>query len=68
MEWDANLYQNNHDFVAEYGKGLLEFIPNNPNLRILDLGCGTGTLTEQLTTISNSVLGVDGSPIMIKKS
>ena len=23
-EWNASLYDNKHDFVAEYGKGLLE--------------------------------------------
>jgi len=68
MEWDTNLYQNKHDFVAEYGKGLLEFVPENPELKILDLGCGTGTLTEQLTIKSNYVIGVDGSPAMIKKA
>ena len=26
-EWNAALYDNKHDFVAEYGKGLLEFVP-----------------------------------------
>lgn len=25
-EWNAVLYDNKHDFVAEYGKGLLEFV------------------------------------------
>ena len=29
MEWNQILYDNKHDFVAEYGKGLLEFIPRN---------------------------------------
>ena len=30
-EWNAALYDNKHDFVAEYGKGLLEFVPENNN-------------------------------------
>ena len=30
-EWNATLYDNKHDFVAEYGKGLLEYIPQNKN-------------------------------------
>ena len=42
-EWNATLYDNKHDFVAEYGKGLLEYIPQNKNQCILDLGCGIGT-------------------------
>ncbi len=28
-EWNAVLYDSKHDFVAEYGKGLLEFVPEN---------------------------------------
>lgn len=28
-EWNAIMYDNKHDFVAEYGKGLLEYIPQN---------------------------------------
>ena len=36
MKWDSKLYDDRHNFVAEYGKGLLEYIPNSPNLHILD--------------------------------
>lgn len=42
MKWNSILYDNKHDFVAEYGNGLLEFIPDNAEQIILDLGCGTG--------------------------
>ena len=42
MKWNSKLYNNNHDFVAEYGKGLLEFVPEDKTQKILDLGCGTG--------------------------
>ena len=45
MEWNSTLYDKKHDFVAEYGKGLLEFVPQNTKQSILDLGCGTGALT-----------------------
>ena len=65
MRWDARLYDNKHDFVAEYGKGLLEFIPNNPKQTILDLGCGTGKLTAQLMDLGGKVIGVDSSQSMI---
>lgn len=37
-EWNATMYDNKHDFVAEYGKGLLEYIPQNEKQSILDLG------------------------------
>ncbi len=65
-EWNAELYDNKHNFVAEYGKGLLEFVPKNKT--VLDLGCGTGILTAQLADFSKSVVGVDSSENMIKKA
>ena len=67
-EWNATMYDNKHDFVAEYGKGLLEYIPQNEKLSILDLGCGTGTLTVQLNNLAKMVIGVDQSETMIKKA
>ncbi len=68
MEWNSVLYDNKHDFVAEYGKGLLEFIPGNNEQTILDLGCGTGTLTAQLADLCSKVVGVDSSQNMINKA
>lgn len=68
MEWNATLYNNKHDFVSEYGKGLLEFIPDHKEQSILDLGCGTGILTAQLVGLGSKVVGVDSSQSMIKKA
>ena len=60
-EWNATLYDNKHDFVAEYGKGLLGYIPQNKTQCILDLGCGIGTLIVQLNNLAKTVIGVDQS-------
>jgi trans-aconitate methyltransferase len=68
MKWDSGLYDNKHDFVAEYGRGLLEYVPQNSAQRILDIGCGTGTLTAQLAERCAYVLGIDSSPEMIEKA
>lgn len=68
MEWNSTLYDKKHDFVAEYGKGLLEFVPKNDEQIILDLGCGTGILTVQLADLCNRIVGVDGSQSMIDKA
>lgn len=68
MKWDADLYQNKHSFVAEYGKALLAYIPEDNRQFILDLGCGTGELTEQLLKKSVHVTGVDSSEDMIGKA
>lgn len=68
MEWNSTLYDKKHDFVAEYGKGLLEFVPKNDGQAILDLGCGMGTLTVRLADLCHKVAGVDSSQSMIKKA
>ena len=68
MEWNSSLYDKKHDFVAEYGKGLLEFIPKDDEQTILDLGCGTGTLTAQLAGLCKKVVGVDSSQNMIDRA
>lgn len=68
MEWNSTLYDQKHDFVAEYGRGLLEFVPQNAKQTILDLGCGTGTLTAQLAELCNKIVGVDSSQDMIDKA
>lgn len=68
MKWNANLYDHNYDFVAEYGKGLLDFVPEDKTQRILDLGCGTGVLTAELAQLGDYVLGIDGSAEMLQKA
>ena len=67
-DWNAVLYDNKHDFVSEYGKWLLEFVPKNKNQSILDLGCGTGTLTAQLSNLIGTIIGVDSSASKIAKA
>lgn len=68
MKWNAELYDNKHGFVAEYGKELLEYVPNHKEQTILDVGCGTGTLTYELLTKADKVIGIDGSEDMILKA
>ena len=68
MDWNAEWYENKHGFVAEYDRELLSCVLENPDQSILDLGCGTGTLTHALLEKSASVTGLDSSPEMIAKS
>ncbi len=68
MKWNADLYQNSHDFVSAYGRELLDYVPDDPRMKILDLGCGTGDLTAELSRKSPHIMGVDSSPDMIEKA
>lgn len=67
MKWDSELYDGEHGFVAEYGKGLLDYLPAGRPQVILDLGCGTGVLTKELSK-HGDVIGLDSSADMIEKA
>ena len=64
-KWDAGDYARVGAFVAELGGAALDLL--NPQLgeRILDVGCGEGTLTKRLVERGATVLGIDNSPEMI---
>jgi trans-aconitate methyltransferase len=66
--WDPSLYENHHGFVHQMGAGVLELLAPKPGERVLDLGCGTGTLTQQIVAAGANVLGVDASPAMIAEA
>ena len=63
--WNAELYDDKHSFVWKMAAGLLDLLEAKPGERILDLGCGTGHLTEQIASRGAKVVGVDKSPEMI---
>ncbi|MDD4796638.1 MAG: class I SAM-dependent methyltransferase [Eubacteriales bacterium] len=65
MEWNPQLYQDRHAFVTQYGKDLLEYVRQLSPAAILDLGCGTGTLTDALRGYAGRVVGIDASAHMI---
>ena len=68
MKWDANLYDDKHAFVFQYGESVLELLDVKPGERILDLGCGTGHLTKKIQEVGARVFGIDASPDMIAKA
>lgn len=68
MKWNAELYDNKHAFVSQYGESVLELLDVKPGERILDLGCGTGDLAKQIQEHGAEVIGIDASPEMIAKA
>lgn len=65
-QWNATLYDRNHQFVSQYGKGLVELLALQKDEHILDVGCGTGDLAATLTTAGANVIGIDLSDNMIE--
>ncbi len=68
MKWNAELYDNKHDFVFQYGESVLELLDVKPGERVLDLGCGTGPLTKKIKEHGAEVIGIDASEDMIAKA
>ncbi|MFL6721707.1 MAG: class I SAM-dependent methyltransferase [Sphingomonas sp.] len=64
-KWDAADYARVGGFVAELGAAALDLLDPRPGERILDVGCGEGTLTKRIIERGATVLGVDNSPEMI---
>ncbi|MVN20599.1 class I SAM-dependent methyltransferase [Mucilaginibacter arboris] len=68
MKWNAELYDQKHDFVFKYGENFLQLLEPKPGEHILDLGCGSGYLTNVIREEGAIVLGVDSSAEMIEKA
>lgn len=65
MKWNAELYDDKHSFVFEYGENVLELLDVKKRERVLDLGCGTGHLTQRIHERGGIAIGIDSSPEMI---
>src|SRR6266705_5788747 len=63
--WDANRYSENARFVSDLGMPVVELLAPRAGERILDLGCGDGSLTTKLVELGCQVVGVDASPAMV---
>ena len=65
MHWNAATYTQNHAFVFNYGESVVALLAPQPGELILDVGCGSGELTQQLAQAGATVVGIDASPEMV---
>lgn len=67
FEFDAEKYKKASTHQQEWGKKLIAELDMKGNERILDLGCGDGSITSQLAQLvpDGSVVGIDASRNMI---
>ncbi|MHB1921616.1 MAG: class I SAM-dependent methyltransferase [Chitinophagaceae bacterium] len=68
MQWNSLLYDDKHSFVFKNGVDLVTLLDPKPGQNILDLGCGTGYLSEIIRKSGANVFGVDASAEMIQQA
>ena len=59
--WDPKRYAEEAGFVSALGLPVVELLAPRSGEKILDLGCGDGTLALKLTEMGCDVIGVDSS-------
>ncbi|HET9810844.1 MAG TPA: methyltransferase domain-containing protein [Sphingomicrobium sp.] len=64
--WDAAEYARVGGFVAELGQAALDLLDPRTGERILDVGCGDGTLSLKIVDRGAEVVGVDNSAEMVE--
>lgn len=61
IQWDAEGYVKQFQFVHEYGNDVLPLLDLHPGQTVLDLGCGNGALTKTLAEMGVNAVGLDAS-------
>lgn len=65
MAWDPADYATHAGFVPALGVPVLALLGPVAGLRVLDLGCGDGMLTQDLVAAGAVVVGIDADPAMV---
>ncbi|HET9468269.1 MAG TPA: methyltransferase domain-containing protein [Vicinamibacterales bacterium] len=63
--WTSESYKANAAYVPALGGAVFDLLNPQPGERILDIGCGDGTLTERIVRAGAIVVGVDASEDMV---
>jgi trans-aconitate 2-methyltransferase len=67
-EWDAEVYNRVSQPQFEWARGVLERLAVEPDETVLDAGCGSGRVTQDVVDRANRVIAVDASEDMIRKT
>ncbi|MNN25604.1 Trans-aconitate 2-methyltransferase [compost metagenome] len=66
--WQPEHYDNKLGFVSEFGKSVVNLLKPQRDEIILDLGCGTGDLSDEIARVGAKVIGMDYSAHMIEQA
>ncbi|MED7788004.1 class I SAM-dependent methyltransferase [Francisella sp. 19X1-34] len=66
--WQPKSYNSTGKFVTEYGNDVVKLLNPSKGENILDLGCGTGELTNEIKNKGVQTTGVDISENMLEKA
>jgi 2-isopropylmalate synthase len=67
-KWDAKRYEKSANFVSRYGVALIERLDPKHGEKILDLGCGDGSVAKEIEMFGAKVIGVDLSYSMVERT
>ncbi|MDF2958750.1 MAG: methyltransferase type 11 [Paenibacillus sp.] len=65
QQWNAGLYDSKIGYVSRLGKRVVELLNPQQGERIVDLGCGTGDLTNEIVQLGAYCTGIDQSVEMV---
>lgn len=68
QKWNAENYASGFSFVYKYGGDVLNLIEGENVRDVIDLGCGTGALTQSLSEKGYNVVGIDSSEDMLERA
>jgi ubiquinone/menaquinone biosynthesis C-methylase UbiE len=66
--WESDIYDDKFEYVSRYGLELVELLKPLKNELVLDIGCGTGDISNQVFLRGAKCIGLDISENMISKA
>ena len=67
-DWNATKYNKHADFVSNLAMPVIDLLNPKENEKILDLGCGEGTLAVEIKKFNTNVIALDLSEDMVLKA
>jgi len=67
-EWDGSDYEATCEFVHDAASELVDVLDPQPDECVLDLGCGTGHLTDAIRERGATTVGIDQSESMVAEA